>query len=359
MPPTKFMIRQAQKFGKKKGIRPSDLLDLMEHESGFDPGAVSSAGARGLTQFMPTTAPSYDVQFGTSKKAQKTQIRGAARFLKAEGWDQTEAGKREALAAYYGAASPYADDLLQSEAYKKYDKGAISTPSREVDTAGQNAAVPKLRKKSSQAPPTAMTSESAKHQLAAAKLAFINDPEKTVEDYAGIQSTIESMEAAPPMAGKLGVKKEGKDLSFGGKAPSIAPLPKSSNKMVKWAASKLGTQEGSKSWAGSSSFPWCSVFVAEALKKSGVTQMPTNPAHSSSWLSWGGGSKVGLKQIAAGDIVVFDWGDGGETDHVAIYAGNGQVIGGNQSNAVTKVPLDRNSVVGVVRPNRSKNRKKK
>jgi cell wall-associated NlpC family hydrolase len=57
--------------------------------------------------------------------------------------------------------------------------------------------------------------------------------------------------------------------------------------------------------------------------------------------------------MIAGDLVIFDWGDGGITDHVAIYAGKGQVIGGNQGNRVSKVPLSRPNIVGVVRPNAS------
>jgi uncharacterized protein (TIGR02594 family) len=126
--------------------------------------------------------------------------------------------------------------------------------------------------------------------------------------------------------------------------------------LVGWATKQVGVQEGSDEqikWAEnlglSPSTPWCSIFVATAVKQMGL-EIPSNPAYSGSWLEWGQGHGVSLDQIRPGDIVVFDWGDGGMTDHVAIYAGNGQVIGGNQSDAVTKVPLSRDNVVGVIRP---------
>ena len=38
------------------GVEPALLAALVQHESGFDPDAVSHAGARGLTQLMPGTA---------------------------------------------------------------------------------------------------------------------------------------------------------------------------------------------------------------------------------------------------------------------------------------------------------------
>lgn len=40
------------------------LADLVQGESGDNPGAVSSAGAKGLTQFMPGTAQSFEKAYG-------------------------------------------------------------------------------------------------------------------------------------------------------------------------------------------------------------------------------------------------------------------------------------------------------
>jgi uncharacterized protein (TIGR02594 family) len=124
--------------------------------------------------------------------------------------------------------------------------------------------------------------------------------------------------------------------------------------VTKWASKMLGTDEGTPRqarWAEAAgvdpSVPWCGVFVNFALKRMGV-QGPANPAYSGDWLNWKGGTKVNRPK--PGDLVIFDWGDGGITDHIAIYAGNNMVIGGNQSDSVTKVPWDQGATVGIIRP---------
>jgi uncharacterized protein (TIGR02594 family) len=139
--------------------------------------------------------------------------------------------------------------------------------------------------------------------------------------------------------------------------PAAAASAGGGSAMVEWLSSGLGTLEGSathQQWASSlgysASLPWCSIFVANGLRELGLP-LPQNPAYSGAWLDWDGGQKVALDAIQPGDIVVFDYGDGGITDHVAVYVGDGNVIGGNQSDSVTKLPLNREAVVGVVRPN--------
>jgi cell wall-associated NlpC family hydrolase len=82
-------------------------------------------------------------------------------------------------------------------------------------------------------------------------------------------------------------------------------------------------------------------------------KLPANPAYSGAWLDWGGGTKINRSQIQPGDLVVFDWGDGGRTDHVAIFAGGNRVLGGNQGNKVSYMPYDKSHVVGVVRIDRT------
>jgi hypothetical protein len=127
--------------------------------------------------------------------------------------------------------------------------------------------------------------------------------------------------------------------------------------IVEWAKAQVGTTEGSakhQKWAGdlgySTSLPWCSIFIGYGIKHSADLPLPLNPAYSGAWLDWSGGTEVSKSQIVPGDIVVFDWGDGGLTDHVALYVGGGQVIGGNQSNKVSRVPWNKARTVGVVHP---------
>ena len=58
-----------------------------------------------------------------------------------------------------------------------------------------------------------------------------------------------------------------------------------------------------------------------------------------------------LLALKPGDFIIYDWGDGGITDHVAIYVGDNQIVQGNFGNRVSKDAFSRSNVVGYVRPN--------
>jgi hypothetical protein len=120
-----------------------------------------------------------------------------------------------------------------------------------------------------------------------------------------------------------------------------------------------GTQEGSNlqvHWANtlgfSANLPWCSIFVANMLIESGIItrgQLPANPAYSGTWIGWSHGRRVTESQAARGDLLIFDWGDGGITDHVGIYLGHNQYISGNHSDQVGVSPVPWSNVVAVIR----------
>jgi len=46
---------------KRHGIDPDIFVRQINQESGFNPNAVSSAGARGIAQFMPATAKGFSI----------------------------------------------------------------------------------------------------------------------------------------------------------------------------------------------------------------------------------------------------------------------------------------------------------
>ena len=94
------------------GIPASLLAALLYHESRFEPGAVSSAGAEGIAQFMPATAAGM----GVDPTNPTESIEGAAQLLGS--YTRQFGSYSDALAAYdagssaverYGGIPPYAE----------------------------------------------------------------------------------------------------------------------------------------------------------------------------------------------------------------------------------------------------------
>ncbi len=107
--PAQF-VTTIQSAAAANGIPASLLAALVSHESGFNPNAVSSAGAEGIAQFMPATAQGMGVNPFDSTSA----INGAAKLLGA--YSSRFGSYANALAAYnagptavarYGGVPPY------------------------------------------------------------------------------------------------------------------------------------------------------------------------------------------------------------------------------------------------------------
>jgi hypothetical protein len=101
-----------QQAGSQYGVDPSLLAAVASQESGFNAGAVSSAGAVGLMQFMPSTAQGL----GVNPLDPGSSITGAAKYL--SGLQNQFGSTSLALAAYnagpgavrrYGGIPPYAE----------------------------------------------------------------------------------------------------------------------------------------------------------------------------------------------------------------------------------------------------------
>ena len=100
----------ARSVASKHGV-PEDLfLRLVQQESGWNPNAVSSAGALGLAQLMPGTA----AKLGVNPRDPHQNLEGGARYLSM--MYQRFGNWRLALAAYnagpeavakYGGVPPY------------------------------------------------------------------------------------------------------------------------------------------------------------------------------------------------------------------------------------------------------------
>ena len=98
--------------GAKHGVPAALLAAVAKTESGFNPSAVSSAGARGLMQFMPATAAGMGVNALNPASA----VDGAARYL--SGHLREFGSIEKALAAYnagpgnvrkYNGVPPFAE----------------------------------------------------------------------------------------------------------------------------------------------------------------------------------------------------------------------------------------------------------
>lgn len=133
---------------KYPDIPVSVLMAQDKQESGFNPAAISSAGAQGLSQFIPSTASSYGVQYGTGRREQQSQVTGQAHLLHDDNFATDPQG---ALSAYSGgyAAGDYNNPILvDAEAsYAGLDKPGNPKALRRLKGARQAAKAVGLKPK--------------------------------------------------------------------------------------------------------------------------------------------------------------------------------------------------------------------
>ena len=131
-----------EKSSKKYGIPESVLAGDIEQESGGIPVNPSSAGAEGLTQFIPSTAAQYGVKYGSSKADEESQIEGQAHYLHNLGGTKDI---KSALEGYLGEHGPQGEAYANSVLSKaKADEGAAkSAPGHTKATTDHEKAVTK------------------------------------------------------------------------------------------------------------------------------------------------------------------------------------------------------------------------
>lgn len=97
---------------------------------------------------------------------------------------------------------------------------------------------------------------------------------------------------------------------------------------------------------GSDSIPWCGLFAAVVVKRTG-RDIVKSPLWARSWAVWGEPSS----NASLGDILVFTRGNGG---HVGFYIAEDpvcyHVLGGNQSDAVTITRIRKDRCIAVRMP---------
>jgi hypothetical protein len=87
----------AERAAKRAGINPRIFKAMIRAESNFNPNAGSSAGAQGIAQFMPGTAPSYGVNLHDGRVTD--DLNGAAKYIK-EMLAKTGGNYHQALSMY-------------------------------------------------------------------------------------------------------------------------------------------------------------------------------------------------------------------------------------------------------------------
>ena len=97
---------------------------------------------------------------------------------------------------------------------------------------------------------------------------------------------------------------------------------------------------------------WCGIMIAEWLSRYNIRPPYTPPGNNvgsfmfaDSWADTGWGTHIPIGQEQPGDIAVFR-----SPHHVTMVAGNGDYIGGNQSNSVTETSFNRLGLRAIVRP---------
>jgi hypothetical protein len=90
-------ILAAERAAKKYGVDPAIFKAMIRQESGFNPNAHSPAGAQGIAQFMPGTAPGYGVNLHDNRVTD--DLEGAAKYIAAN-LKRTGGNYHEALSIY-------------------------------------------------------------------------------------------------------------------------------------------------------------------------------------------------------------------------------------------------------------------
>lgn len=374
----------AVRAGRRFGVDPALLLADINQESGGQE-ATSSAGARGRTQFIPSTAAEYGVQFGNSPAEIESQIRGQAHYLSNLG-----AGKnaKAALEGYLTGKSgdpvgeSYADSVLaQVPAYRAAVRAAGGSGGALLSAAG---AAPGASPALPQVSPTPMSSSELSSLMSSLQSVRTVAPEATqlqapeasarpalpegfkVPSSAGVPVAAAKPDLSAILASLTGASSGASTGVSGGAAPKGAAKG-AGGSAVAFAeqhlgkyAENLGPNEGTEldqleARVGLRGEPWCAIFATTAAVHGGASlaSRTASVAQINEWAQQGShGYQRGLlptSQARPGDLITF----GNEHVGVVKSVGRGRIvtIEGNANGAGGVREVVRNSSEGrIARP---------
>lgn len=130
--------------------------------------------------------------------------------------------------------------------------------------------------------------------------------------------------------------------------------PLAGTKYGRW----YGNDMGFGSYFAQSGVPYCAMFASWVFNQAGATCAGLPGAYCPTMLSAGknAGRAVNKYNAQAGDVVYFDWGNDGVSDHVGIVeANNGSYLttieGNTDKGIVARKTRSFGTVIGVIRPN--------
>jgi hypothetical protein len=309
---------QIGQAAKRYGLDPALLKGVIKQESGFDPSAQSSAGARGLMQLMPSTAKGLGVSDPTNPAQ---SINGGARYLsqmiRLFGGDV-----QKGLAAYnagpgnvkkYGGVPPFEETqnyVRRVMGYAAEFRGGAEPGTAPVDATSPPA---QANGEASRAPGQVVYGEDKGADAGALAL----DPSSAN----GL-----GQRALAAAASQIGVHEVGGE--------------------------DLGPQvERFQAATGATGQAWCASFVTWAFQRAGHDMPQGNWASVANWVGAARQGTAGLEIISPeaarpGDIVAYDWGFGddfGSDAHIGLVAsrvhdGSFEAVEGNHSDSVGQVP---------------------
>lgn len=320
------MTPPVAKYAKKYGI-PLPLANaLIGQESGGNSGAVSSAGATGLTQVLPSTAAGM---YGISEAQAAQRLRNPAFALDA-GFRYLAAQKkafgswRLALAAYnagpnavkeFGGIPPY----QETQDYVRNILGRATLPSTAAVNEGSSAVTGQA----------AATPQFDPSQLALQNLADIAQGSyKPTEALSNLAASVHATGSVSTPNAQEG--------PGGTSTPSVSfQLPKRLTKNVRSAVSLAQQYLGTPYvWGGESPKGFdCSGLLQYVWARQGVNIPRTTYDQFQS------GTQIPRSRLRPGDAVFFTGSDpkNGLPGHVGMYIGNGRFIEAPGSGKVVRI----------------------